>query len=80
MTVLDLYVEYQDTTIKYTGIVVQNTEKIKKILTTNVIDSKASALSNSEIDTDTLVDVVSKVITDDVIIPDYLLSNQGESK
>ena len=80
ITVLDLYVEYQDTTVKYTGIVVQNTEKIKKILTTNVIDSQANSLNSANIGTDTLIDVVNKVMTDDVIIPEYLLNNQGETK
>ena len=80
ITVLDLYVEYQDTTVKYTGVVVQNTEKIKKILTTNIIDSQANSLNSANIGTDTLIDVVNKVMTDDVIIPEYLLNNQGETK
>lgn len=71
--VMELYIEYQDMTVKYLEVVGVNIDRIKHILSTHVTDSGVHNIDETnEIKIGDYIEIASRVMDDKVEIPDFL--------
>jgi hypothetical protein len=77
--VMELYIEYQDMTVKYLEVVSVNIDRIKHILSTHVTDSDVHNIEDTpEIKIGDYVEIASRVMDDKILIPEFL--KNGETK
>ena len=77
--VMELYIEYQDMTVKYLEVVSVNIDRIKHILSTHVTDSDVHNIEETpEIKIGDYVEIASRVMDDKILIPEFL--KNGETK